>query len=205
MTKMMLPSELLLLMAQINGEIDALGSAQPATLQAFQTSVSGLVTIKSRILANDPTVTAADKLRLSTVLPYNLDAWDGYPIEREKLYALLNGKKVVTLAGDTHNAWQGELKSSSNKVVGIEIATSSVSSPGLETYLGIGGTQLVQFEQALNLLIDDLEYSNLSKRGYLKATFSATDVKAEWFFATTVFEAGAAVNLEKTLLRANIF
>lgn len=202
MTKMMLPSELLLLMAQINGEIDALGSAQPATLQAFQTSVSGLVTIKSRILANDPTVTAAEKLRLSTVLPYNLDAWDGYPIEREKLYALLNGKKVVTLAGDTHNAWQGELKSSSNKVVGIEIATSSVSSPGLETYLGIGGTQLVQFEQALNLLIDDLEYSNLSKRGYLKATFSATDVKAEWFFATTVFEAGAAVNLEKTITKS---
>ncbi|OUD36274.1 alkaline phosphatase [Flavobacterium sp. FPG59] len=202
MTKMMLPSELLMLMAQINGEIDALGSAQPATLQAFQASVGGLVTIKSRILANDPTVSAADKLRLSTVLPYNLDAWDGYPVEREKLFALLNGKKMVTLAGDTHNAWQGELKSSSNKVVGLELATSSVTSPGLETYLGLGGTQLAQFEQALNLLIDDLEYSNLSKRGYLKATFSASDVKAEWFFATTVFEEGATVNLEKTITKS---
>lgn len=202
MTKMMLPSELLMLMAQINGEIDALGSAQPATLQAFQTSVGGLVTIKSRILANDPTVSAADKLRLSTVLPYNLDAWDGYPVEREKLFALLNGKKMVTLAGDTHNAWQGELKSSSNKVVGLELATSSVTSPGLETYLGLGGTQLAQFEQALNLLIDDLEYSNLSKRGYLKATFSASDVKAEWFFATTVFEESATVNLEKTITKS---
>ncbi len=202
MTKMMLPSELLMLMAQINGEIDALGSAQPATLQAFQTSVGGLVTIKSRILANDPTVSAADKLRLSTVLPYNLDAWDGYPVEREKLFALLNGKKMVTLAGDTHNAWQGELKSSSNKVVGLELATSSVTSPGLETYLGLGGTQLAQFEQALNLLIDDLEYSNLSKRGYLKATFSALDVKAEWFFATSVFEEGATVNLEKTITKS---
>ncbi|CAH0334444.1 Alkaline phosphatase D [Flavobacterium sp. CECT 9288] len=202
MTKMMLPSELLMLMAQINGEIDALGSAQPATLQAFQTSVGGLVTIKSRILANDPTVSAADKLRLSTVLPYNLDAWDGYPVEREKLFALLNGKKMVTLAGDTHNAWQGELKSSSNKVVGLELATSSVTSPGLETYLGLGGTQLAQFEQALNLLIDDLEYSNLSKRGYLKATFSASDVKAEWFFATSVFEEGATVNLEKTITKS---
>nr|WP_315172804.1 alkaline phosphatase D family protein [uncultured Flavobacterium sp.] len=201
MTKMMLPSELLMLMAQINGEIDALGSAQPATLQAFQASVGGLVTIKSRILANDPTVSAADKLRLATVLPYNLDAWDGYPVEREKLFALLNGKKVVTLAGDTHNAWQGELKSSSNKVVGLELAASSVTSPGLETYLGLGGTQLAQFEQALNLLIDDLEYSNLSKRGYLKATFSSADVKAEWFFATTVFEDGATVNLEKTITK----
>nr|WP_314838523.1 alkaline phosphatase D family protein [uncultured Flavobacterium sp.] len=202
MTKMMLPSELLMLMAQINGEIDALGSAQPATLQAFQASVGGLVTVKSRILANDPTVSAADKLRLSTVLPYNLDAWDGYPVEREKLFALLNGKKMVTLAGDTHNAWQGELKSSSNKVVGLELATSSVTSPGLETYLGLGGTQLAQFEQALNLLIDDLEYSNLSKRGYLKATFSASDVKAEWFFATSVFEEGATVNLEKTITKS---
>jgi alkaline phosphatase D len=202
MTKMLLPSELLLLMAQINGEIDALGSAKPATLQAFQASVGGLVMIKSRILANDPTLTAADRLRIATVLPYNLDAWDGYPAEREKLYALLNGKKVVTLAGDTHNAWQGELKTASNQVVGFEIATPSVSSPGLETYLGIGGTQLLQFEQAMNFLIDDLEYSNLSKRGYLKATFSANDVKAEWFMATTVFDEKATVNLENTITKS---
>lgn len=204
MTKMMLPAELLMLMAKINAEIDATGSAQPATFQAFQATVGSLVTIKSRVLANDPTVTVAEKTRLATVLPYNLDAWDGYPIEREKLYSILNGKKVVTLAGDTHNAWQGELKSASNKVVGLELATASITSPGLEKYLGLGAsgsTQIAQFEQALNLLIDDLEYSNLSKRGYLKATFSASDVKAEWFFATSVFEAGALVINEKTIVK----
>jgi alkaline phosphatase D len=202
MTKMMLPAELLLLMARINAEIDATGSAQPATIQAFQVSVGGLVYIKSRILANDPTVTVEEKTRLATVLPYNLDAWDGYPVEREKLYNILNGKKVVTLAGDTHNAWQGELKSMNGKVVGLELATPSVTSPGLEKYLGLGGTQLAQFEQALNLLIDDLEYSNLSKRGFLKTTFSASEVKAEWFFATTVFENNAMVINEKTIIKS---
>jgi alkaline phosphatase D len=205
MTKMLLPAELLMLMAKINAEIDATGSAQPTTFQAFQASVVSLVTIKSRLLANDPTVTVAEKTRLATVLPYNLDAWDGYPVEREKLYGMLNGKKVVTLAGDTHNAWQGELKSASNKAVGLELATSSVTSPGLEKYLGLGtsgSAQITQFEQALNLLIDDLEYSNLSKRGYLKATFSASDVKAEWFFATSVFETGALVINEKTIVKS---
>ena len=29
-----------------------------------------------------------EQARLATVLPYNLDAWDGYPAERERLYAL---------------------------------------------------------------------------------------------------------------------
>jgi alkaline phosphatase D len=66
----------------------------------------------------------------------------------------------------------------------------------------LGGTQLAQFEQALNLLIDDLEYSNLSKRGFLKTTFSASEVKAEWFFATTVFENNAMVINEKTIIKS---
>jgi alkaline phosphatase D len=203
MTKMLVPAELLMIMAQITAEIEAAGSAKPATLQAFQASVGSLVTIKSRLLAGDSTVTVAEKTRLATVLPYNLDAWDGYPVEREKLYAILNGKKIISLAGDTHNAWQGELKTAQNKSVGLEIATSSVTSPGLETYLGIGAsgaTQIAQFEQALNLLIDDLEYSNLSKRGYLKTTFSTTDVKTEWFFASSVFVEGPPLTIEKTIV-----
>ncbi|MFQ3222994.1 MAG: alkaline phosphatase D, partial [Porticoccaceae bacterium] len=40
-------------------------------------------------------------------LPFNLDAWDGYAVCRDRVYASLaeHGVNPVVLAGDTHNAW----------------------------------------------------------------------------------------------------
>jgi hypothetical protein len=57
--------------------------------------------------------------------------------------ALSLGKRLVTLAGDTHNAWHSNLTLKfgipglvpARTKVGEEFATSSVSSPGLEDYL----------------------------------------------------------------------
>lgn len=37
-------------------------------------------------------------------------------------------KKIIVLAGDTHNAWASYLYSQKGKYVGVELATSSVSS-----------------------------------------------------------------------------
>ena len=39
-------------------------------------------------------------------LPSNLDAWDGYPAARERLFAMLSAYATnpISLAGDTHNA-----------------------------------------------------------------------------------------------------
>ncbi|OCB78798.1 alkaline phosphatase D family protein [Flavobacterium crassostreae] len=206
MTKMLMPAELLLTMTTILAEIDALGSARPETFQQFQKVASELVAIKLRVLAKDPSLTPAEKARVSTVMPYNLDAWDGYPAEREKVYAMLNGKKIVALAGDTHNGWKGKLKDASNNTVGVEFATSSVTSPGLETYLGIGdagASMIANFQDILTILIDDLDYTDLSKRGYLKTTFTSSEVKAEWFYASSVFVPnGGVLNLEKTVVES---
>ncbi len=40
-------------------------------------------------------------------LPSNLDAWDGYPAARERLFAMLTAHATnpISLAGDTHNGW----------------------------------------------------------------------------------------------------
>ena len=38
--------------------------------------------------------------------------------------------RLVVLAGDTHNAWASELADADGNAVGVELATSSVSSPG---------------------------------------------------------------------------
>ena len=120
--------------------------------------------------------------------PYNLDAWDGYAAEREMLYAILRkvDKKVVVLAGDTHNAWASDLYNQSGAHVGLELATSSVSSPGLEKYLNIPLAQLQQFELAFRTLIDELNYCNLNQRGYLTVHFTAQQMQANWVFVNTI-------------------
>ncbi|NBU74650.1 MAG: hypothetical protein EBS30_05465, partial [Planctomycetes bacterium] len=69
-------------------------------------------------LALGQPLTAAEQALFSeaTKIPYNLDAWDGYGAEREEIIkaALQLGKKLVSLAGDTHNAWAGVLDAASN-------------------------------------------------------------------------------------------
>ena len=175
MSKMLIPAELLLPLSQMD-------------IVALNQKIPELVTLKMRALQGDPSLKEIEKARLTLVAPYNLDAWDGYAAEREMLYATLKkvDKKVVVLAGDTHNAWASDLYNQNGAHVGLELATSSVSSPGLEKYLNIPLAQLQQFELAFRTLIDELNYCNLNQRGYLTVHFTAQQMQANWVFVNTI-------------------
>lgn len=200
MTKMMVPAELLMLLNRILAEIKQLGSAQPATMLTLQNTLAQLIVLKKRHQQQDPTLTPQEIARITTTLPYNLDAWDGYFMEREQLYAMLAGKNVIVLAGDTHNAWLGKLTNAQGNFIGTELACSSVSSPGLEGYLGITSdpAQAIELANAFSLLIDDLDYANLYKRGYLHVKFTSGNSVAEWRFVDNVISDTYAVTTEKT-------
>ncbi|HAS39251.1 MAG TPA: alkaline phosphatase [Microscillaceae bacterium] len=182
MGKYFIPAELLTITAQIA----ASGSTSAALLTQYNNTVTELVTIKTRILQGDTTVTAAEKARVETVLPYNLDAWDGYPAEREAVFAAANGKKLVSVAGDTHNAWYSNLTNAAKQKVGTEFATASVSSPGFEGLFGTDPTVLAGFEQSNTLLIDDLQYVDASRRGFLLVSFNGASANADWRFINTL-------------------
>ncbi|KMQ63156.1 alkaline phosphatase [Chryseobacterium angstadtii] len=200
MTKMMVPAEMLMLLNRILAEIKQYGSAQPATMLLLKTTISQLIALKMRHMQNDPTLTPQEIARITTTLPYNLDAWDGYFIEREQLYSILAGKNVVVLAGDTHNAWLGKLNDAQGNFIGTELACSSVSSPGLEGYLGITSdpTQTIELAHAFSVLIDDLEYANLYKRGYLHVKFTSGSSQAEWKFVDNIVSETYTTVTEKT-------
>lgn len=194
MSKMWIPAELLLSLGQITS-----GGASAETLVKMNAQITELVTLKLRLEQGDPTLTAQEKTRVTTVVPYNLDAWDGYYAERETVYeslASLN-KKVIVLAGDTHNAWASYLYSQKGQYVGVELATSSVSSPGLEKYLSIPMAQLQQFEFAFTTLIDELAYCNLNQRGYLLVTLDQAQVQSNWIFVDSIKNAEYKVDTSR--------
>ena len=194
MGKILIPAELLVPLSAVLS-----GNATQEVLNQINTMIMELVQLKMRVLQGDPTLTAIEKARLTTVAPYNLDAWDGYYAEREILYNTLKAlnKKVVVLAGDTHNAWSSELYSQAGDFVGVELATSSVSSPGIEKYLNIPVEQLQQFEMAFTTLIDELDYTNLNQRGYLNVSFTATQVQADWIYVDTIKEPQYTVDTKR--------
>ena len=183
MTKMLVPAELLLSLAEITS-----GNPTADTLNKMNMQITELVTLKMRLKQGDPSLTDQEKARVLSVAPYNLDAWDGYFAEREILYGTLAQlkKKVVVLAGDTHNAWSSNLYSKDGVFVGVELATSSVSSPGLEKYLNIPLAQLQQFEFAFTTLIDELNYCNLNQRGYLIVQFDEAQVQSQWVYVDSI-------------------
>lgn len=194
MGKMYIPAELLPLVGQL-----ASGGASATLLAQYTTVATQLLTIKQRIRQADPTLTAAERARVTTVLPYNLDAWDGYPAEREKVYAAANGKKLISLAGDTHNAWHNDLTDASGKKVGAEFACSSVSSPGFEAFFGGNAAAVQAFAQSNQLLIDDLNYLDASQRGYVMAEFTATAATAQWLYVAGLDRENTATTIGHTV------
>ncbi len=139
---------------------------------------------------------AEEQALLDSAIPYNLDAWDGYSAERDEIlgFAQQLDSKLVALAGDTHNAWTSQLRTSDGKVAGVEFGCTSVSSPGFDGpgLLGPGNAGL--FGPLVAGLIDDLNYTNLVGRGYLHIAFTADALTATHRFITTVDSKDYSVN-----------
>ncbi|MCM8566753.1 alkaline phosphatase D family protein [Thauera linaloolentis] len=170
----------------ISPEAQAAGmQAIAAYLEAKAKQDAGLVLAPAEAALLDP--------QQNPRLGYNLDAWDGYIAAREAVLATAHqlGKRVVSLAGDTHNAWHSDLTlkgladpALAGVKVGEEFATTSISSPGFEATLS--ALPAAQLEQIFTAIIDDLKWVDASRRGYLKMHFTADEARGEWVFVDTV-------------------
>ncbi|HEX7868453.1 MAG TPA: alkaline phosphatase D family protein [Variovorax sp.] len=147
----------------------------------------------------DPAQTALLDPATNPRLPYSLDAWDGYPAQREAILQTVKtqGKRLVTLSGDSHNGWFTHLTTLAGDKVGVEFAGTSVTSSGFEgAGLGtvassIDGSALVPQlgPSAIGAglgLIDDVGYCDTTRRGYLLMTVTAAAVKGEYVYVTSV-------------------
>jgi alkaline phosphatase D len=167
--------------------LQALNSSDtsPQALAAGQKAITDYLTAKTKKSLSIPLTDAETALLNQPKLGYNLDAWDGYPAAREILLstAAQLKKRLVVLAGDTHNAWHSNLTLLSGQKVGEEFATSSVSSPGLEAYLALPTAQVKSIFEGV---VNDLKWMDSARRGYLKLTVTPAQVQGEWLFIDTI-------------------
>jgi alkaline phosphatase D len=110
---------------------------------------------------------------------HKLDMWDGYPAARARMLGAAQnaGANLVTLAGDSHNAWAFNL-STGGKPAGVEFATPGVTSPGLESELrGISADGLAASLKAGN---PQLAWVDTARRGYMTVTLTPDAARCDW-------------------------
>ena len=182
----------------------AFSSPSAANQQAVVKAVSDYLGAKAtRLVAGEAALSPAQvgllDARVNPRVPYNLDAWDGYPSQREAILqaAKAAGKRLVALSGDSHNAWFANLTTLAGERVGWEFAGASVTSPGFES-VGLGsfgpaldGSALVPQLGSAAVgaglgLVDDLAWADTSRRGYLLLTVTAGSTQGEFVFVDSV-------------------
>ncbi|MEZ5680835.1 MAG: alkaline phosphatase D family protein [Erythrobacter sp.] len=140
--------------------------------------------IRQRILAG--------ALASEAGLPLNMDAWDGYPAARARVLkaALDADANLVSLAGDTHNAWAFDLDLD-GEPVGVEFGGHAVSSPGLESYVSFMNPADV--EKGLVERNKQLRWMDGSRRGYMAVELTPDVATSEYRFLGSVKEKGSGV------------
>lgn len=118
-------------------------------------------------------------------LPFNMDAWDGYPAARARLLsaALEAEAELIVLTGDSHNAWAFDLDLDGERA-GVELAGHSVTSPGAESYLA--GLPPTDFARAAVATNPQLKWTDTSQRGYMAVELTQAQAVCEWRFMETV-------------------
>jgi len=129
-------------------------------------------------------------------VPFNMDAWDGYPAARARVFeaALAADANLISLAGDTHNAWAFDLDLNGTPV-GIEFGGQSVTSPGLENSL----PQIPADTLARNTVDSNaqLKWMDASQRGYMAVELRPGSATSEYRFLGSVREKGVGVTSTK--------
>lgn len=125
-------------------------------------------------------------------VPFNMDAWDGYPAARTRLMqsALAADANLVVLSGDSHNAWAFDLDHEGHRA-GVEMAGHSVTSPGAESS--------IRWKQPADLARETVErnrqlkWCDTSQRGYMAVELTSAAASCEWRFMATVRQKGTAL------------
>jgi alkaline phosphatase D len=103
---------------------------------------------------------------------FSMDAWDGYHASRGRICAALGQvRNGVVLTGDVHRHWAGEIKADADQSnVGIELVTTSITSSGD----GDESTSAGVLAENPHLKF----FKN--RRGYVRTTFTANELRADF-------------------------
>ncbi|MEM6828941.1 MAG: alkaline phosphatase D family protein [Bacteroidota bacterium] len=141
----------------------------------------------------------------------NLDSWDGYPSEQEKIAQVIKENEitnVVFITGDTHSAWAFEVtnkpfdgydQKTGDGAFAVEFGTTSINSANSNERFPT--EQVIQHEKKIvNTDINPhLKFANMRDHGYLLLSLTEDKVTGQWKFMETVKEPNLSFKEIKTM------
>ncbi|MDO8290488.1 MAG: alkaline phosphatase D family protein [Parvibaculum sp.] len=122
-------------------------------------------------------------------LPISPGAWDGYPADRQRLYKVVREAKAnfIVLSGDSHQFWANDLRETpQGNRIGIEFATSSVSSKGGYDYLAADPRVYDIAEEVLQRDVPEIHWCDTRHRGFIVLEVTAESICADYMAVSTV-------------------
>ncbi|NHC14838.1 alkaline phosphatase D family protein [Motilibacter deserti] len=123
---------------------------------------------------------------------YNMDSWDGYQPNRDRVMNAFQTRGVanpVVLTGDIHSHWANDLKADfrdpSSRTVGVELVTTSITSGG-------NGSDRPSFGPTVRAENPHVKFDS-NRRGYVLATYTPTELRADFRSLAQVRTPGAPV------------
>jgi alkaline phosphatase D len=119
-------------------------------------------------------------------IPSNLDAWDGYPADRQRVYDIFTAAKArpIVLAGDSHMFWVNELwNDAGDKRVAAEFGATSITSPGYGDILPGApiGEAFIQRNK-------EVRYTHGSAKGFVLLTLERGQATGELVTVSTILD-----------------
>lgn len=132
-------------------------------------------------------------------LPMNMDAWDGYPAARSRIFVAAQeaDANLISLAGDTHNAWAFDL-AEDGRPVGVEFGGQSVTSPGYESAFPRVAPDRIA--AALRDTNPGLAFADTSRRGYMAVELTPEAARCEYRFIGNVRQKHRTLAGTRTLI-----
>jgi alkaline phosphatase D len=78
------------------------------------------------------------------------------------------------------------------------VQSHSISSPGFEAFLAGSPAAIQGFEQANQILIDDLHYIDASRRGFMEVEFTSSTATAQWKYVAGLTTETTATTIGRT-------
>jgi alkaline phosphatase D len=186
----------------INDENRALlGAEQLAWLAAGMNNSEA----RWKVIGNQVILSTIDARKVLPENPKNMDMWDGYPAEKNRLFSLLNNfDNTIVVSGDSHTSWAFELTAQPNDtsiydaklgkgVLGAEFAAPSVTSANFDEYVKRWKARI----GAKRFIKDDLnphvKFCNVTDHGFVLLTLTHDRAVADWYFVKHLTKPSAKI------------
>jgi alkaline phosphatase D len=116
-------------------------------------------------------------------LPYGLDMWDGYPVDRERVYAQIRRAKArpIVVSGDSHAFWANELADETGRRVACEFGGTAITSNGADDSL-----KPLKLGPAFVKRSPEVKFCDQGAKGFVLLTLSRREAKAELITVSTI-------------------